>query len=71
MSVRRVPSDRTATEVGVDQVNQLCRQRADKMEETLYLIVGDGKYGNHHFLAPWSACAVTACSMERPAPTAA
>jgi hypothetical protein len=50
MSVRRVPSDRTATEVGVDQVKQLCRQRADEMEEALYLIVGDGKYGNHHFL---------------------
>lgn len=50
ISVRRVPSDRTASEVGAEQVKQLCRQRKEAMEKALYLIVGDGKYGNHHFL---------------------
>jgi hypothetical protein len=50
LSVRRVPSHRTATEIGVDQVKQLCNQRQDEMEKNLHLVVGDGKYGNHHFL---------------------
>jgi len=50
ISVRRVPSNRTATRIGVEQVKRLCRQRQDEMKKALHLIVGDGKYGNHHFL---------------------
>jgi hypothetical protein len=50
VSVRRIPSHRTATEIGVEQVQQLVRHRQDEMKGALHLIVGDGKYGNHHFL---------------------
>jgi hypothetical protein len=50
LSVRRIPSHQTATEVGIAQVKRLCQQRAAEMEETLYLVIGDGKYGNQHFL---------------------
>lgn len=52
VSVRRVTSQRTAAEVGVMQVKQLCRLRRREMSRWLYLIVGDGKYGNHRFLGP-------------------
>jgi len=51
-SVRRITSQRTAAEVGVEQVKQLCRLRWREMNQWLYLIVGDGKYGNHRFLGP-------------------
>ena len=50
ISVRRVRSSYTATKIGVEQVKELCRHRQDEMREALHLIVGDGKYGNHHFL---------------------
>lgn len=50
LSVRRIPSRHTATKVGVEQVKALCHHREGEMGETLHLIVGDGKYGNHHFL---------------------
>lgn len=50
VSVRRIPSHRTATEIGVEQVQQLVYHRQDEMKGALHLIVGDGKYGNHHFL---------------------
>ena len=50
ISVRRVPSNCTATEIGVGQIKRLCRHRQDEMKKALHLIVGDGKYGNHHFL---------------------
>jgi hypothetical protein len=36
--------------MGVEQVKELCRHREGEMKEALHLIVGDGKYGNHHFL---------------------
>jgi len=50
ISVRRISSQQTPPEVGVMQVQQLCRLRWKEMEQELYLIVGDGKYGNHCFL---------------------
>lgn len=50
VSIRRVPSQKTDVEVGVEQVKRLCRDRQAEMHQTLHLIVGDGKYGNHHFL---------------------
>jgi hypothetical protein len=52
VSIRRISSQHTATEVGVEQVKQLCRLRKEEMLEAVYLVVGDGKYGNHHFLGP-------------------
>jgi hypothetical protein len=52
LSVRRIPSQQTPTQMGVAQVKRLCRLRQREMKHWLYLIVGDGKYGNHHFLGP-------------------
>jgi hypothetical protein len=52
VSVRRITSQQTAAEVGVMQVKQLCRWRWREMMRWLYLVVGDGKYGNHRFLGP-------------------
>lgn len=50
VSVRRVSSQQTDTEVGVAQVKRLCRLRFEEMSRQFYLIVGDAKYGNHKFL---------------------
>jgi hypothetical protein len=50
LSIRRVVSEKTDIEVGVEQVKQLCRHRQAEMLETFHLIVADGKYGNHNFL---------------------
>ncbi|RPI47094.1 MAG: hypothetical protein EHM56_14980 [Chloroflexi bacterium] len=52
LSVRRVPSEKTDIQVGVEQVKQLCRDRQAETRrvETFHLIAADGKYGNHSFL---------------------
>jgi hypothetical protein len=62
MSVRRIPSQQTAVEIGVEQVKQLCDERGEEMEQLFHLIVADGKYGNHRFLGPLKdeSCAVLA-----------
>lgn len=52
LSIRRVVSQKTDVQVGVEQVKQLCRERQAEMLETFHLIVADGKYGNHSFLGP-------------------
>ena len=52
LSIRRVPSQKTEVEVGVDQVKQLCRDRQAEMLQAFHLVVADGKYGNHCFLGP-------------------
>jgi len=53
VSVWRITSQQTPVEVGVAQVKQLYRHRqAEMAHQSLYLIVGDGKYGNHRFLGP-------------------
>ena len=52
VSVRRMPSQQTAVEVGVEQVKLLCDERRAEMERCFHLIVADGKYGNHLFLGP-------------------
>jgi hypothetical protein len=52
LSIRRVLSQKTDVEVGVEQVKQLCRDRWAEMLQTFHLIVADGKYGNHSFLGP-------------------
>jgi len=51
-SVRRIPSQQTAVEVGVEQVKLLCDERREEMKQFLDLIVADGKYGNHLSLGP-------------------
>lgn len=50
LSIRRVPSQKTDVEVGVEQAKQLCRDRRVEMLRAFHLIVADGKYGNHSFL---------------------
>jgi hypothetical protein len=52
VSVRRVNSKKTDVEVGVEQVKELCQRRQEEVSKELYLIVADGKYGNHRFLGP-------------------
>jgi len=52
LSIRRIPSQQTPTQMGVTQVKQLCRLRQTEMKQWLHLIIGDGKYGNHRFLGP-------------------
>jgi hypothetical protein len=52
ISIRRVGSQRTDLEEGIEQVKQLCRQRYAAMPAHLHLIIADAKYGNHRFLAP-------------------
>jgi hypothetical protein len=52
VSVKRIPSQQTPAEVGVTQVKRLCRLRRGEMQQWLYLVVGDGRYGNHRFLGP-------------------
>ena len=52
VSVRRITSQQTCVEVGVEQVRQLCRHRREAMDQVLHIIAADGKYGNHRFLGP-------------------
>jgi len=52
VSIRRVPSEQSDVEVGVDQVKLLCRERIEEMKQDLHLIVADAKYGNHRVLGP-------------------
>jgi len=52
MSVRRISSQQTAVEMGVEQVKLLCDERREEMKRFFHLIVADGKYGNHLFLGP-------------------
>jgi hypothetical protein len=52
VSVRRITSQRTAVEVGVEQVKALCCCREAEVKQWLYLVVGDCTCGNHRFLGP-------------------
>jgi len=52
LSIRRVVSQKTDIQGGVEQVKQLCQHRQAEMLETFHLITADGKYGNHSFLGP-------------------
>ncbi len=52
ISVKRITSEQTAVEVGIEQVKSLCEQRTSEKRSGLALIVADGKYGNHRFLGP-------------------
>jgi hypothetical protein len=50
VSVQRVPSQQTETEMGVEQVETLCRFWEQVGTESQLVIVADGRYSNQHFL---------------------
>jgi len=52
MSVRRIPSQQDAIQMGITQVQRLCKARWQEMMQFTHLIAADGKYGNHRFLGP-------------------
>lgn len=49
LDVRRIPSEKSAQEVGAEQVQALAALRAD-CREALDIVPADGKYGNAGFL---------------------
>jgi hypothetical protein len=49
--VKRIPSERTAVEMGIEQVQELSQNRAG-MTAGLEIVAADGKYGNAQFLCP-------------------
>ena len=51
VSIRRIPSQMTAGEMGITQVKQLSENRAD-LQDVLDIVAADGKYGNAKFLRP-------------------
>ena len=49
----RIASDQTEAAAGVAQVRAFCQARgAAALKQHLHIIIGDGKYGNHHFFGP-------------------
>jgi hypothetical protein len=51
VSVERIPSQMTASEMGIKQIQELSEQRAD-LEDVLDIVSADAKYGNAGFLRP-------------------
>jgi hypothetical protein len=51
VSVKRIPSNTTAGEMGIAQIKELSKNRAD-LQEALDIVAADGKYGNARFLRP-------------------
>lgn len=51
VSVKRIPSQMTAAEMGITQIQQLSENRAD-LQGVLDIVAADGKYGNAKFLRP-------------------
>ncbi len=51
VSIQRIPSDMTAVEMGITQVQELSQQRA-AFPAVLDIVAADGKYGNARFLRP-------------------
>ena len=51
VSVKRIPSNTTAGEMGIAQVKELSRNRAE-LQEGMDIVAADGKYGNARFLRP-------------------
>jgi len=48
ISTTRIIPESDAIMIGIAQIKQLCQERAD--QEGVDVIVGDGGFGNHHFL---------------------
>jgi hypothetical protein len=51
VSVKRIPSQITAVEMGITQVKELSHNRAG-LRDVLDIVAADGKYGNAKFLRP-------------------
>ena len=51
MSVKRIPSNMTAGEMGIIQIKELSENRAGLLQ-VLDIVAADGKYGNARFLRP-------------------
>ena len=51
VSVQRIPSQMTAGEMGVAQINKLSENR-EHLQDVLDIVAADGKYGNAKFLRP-------------------
>ena len=51
VSVKRIPGQMTAVEMGISQVKELSHNRAG-LQEVLDIVAADGKYGNAKFLRP-------------------
>lgn len=51
LSVKRIPSEMSAVEMGVRQVKELSKNRA-AFRDVLDIVAADGKYGNAKFLRP-------------------
>jgi len=51
VSVKRIPSEMTAGEMGIAQIRQLSKNRAE-LKDVLDIVAADGKYGNASFLRP-------------------
>ena len=51
VSLKRIPSQMTAGEMGIAQIKELSENRAN-LEDVLDIVAADGKYGNAKFLRP-------------------
>jgi len=51
VSIKRIPSEMTAGEMGIAQIKELSQNRAE-LKEVLDIVAADGKYGNARFLRP-------------------
>jgi len=51
VSVKRIPSNTTAGEMGIAQIKELSQNRAE-LQEGFDIVAADGKYGNARFLRP-------------------
>jgi hypothetical protein len=51
VSIKRIPSSMTAGEMGIAQVEELSKNRAE-LQGVLDIVAADGKYGNARFLRP-------------------
>jgi hypothetical protein len=51
VNIQRIPSWMTAVEMGITQVKELSRNRAD-LQDVLDIVAADGKYSNAKFLRP-------------------
>jgi hypothetical protein len=51
VSIKRIPSKTTAGEMGIAQIKELSRNRAE-LQQGLDIVAADGKYGNARFLRP-------------------
>lgn len=51
VSVKLIPGQMTAGEMGIDQIQKLSENR-EHLQDVLDIVAADGKYGNANFLRP-------------------